>query len=136
MIFSQDRVAISSSGTDRDYYLLRELVEKGSNTEIKDMVGKTAAKVEKYKGSMRELSRHRDFRDRFRSIKKQEPEVTEQQLAELNLNTRGSDRAKAERLFRAIIKNDRRSGSAMVSGDQRSTGGSRPRGGRAGNGAE
>ena len=53
---------------------------------------------------MRELSRYRDFRARLRSIKKQEPKVTEQQLAELNLNILGSERAKAERLFRAIIK--------------------------------
>ena len=68
------------------------------------MVRKTLTEVEKYKESMRELSRHRDFRARFRSIKKQEPRVTDQQLAELNLNTQGSGRAKAERLFRAIIK--------------------------------
>ena len=53
---------------------------------------------------MRELSRHRNFRARVRSIKKQELEPTEQQLAELNLNIRGSERAKAERLFPAIIK--------------------------------
>ena len=78
------------------------------------MVGKILTEVEKYKKSMRELSRHRDFRARFRSIKKQEPEVTEQQLAELNLNTRGSGRARADR-----------SGSAMVSGERRGTVGSR-----------
>ena len=68
------------------------------------MVRKTLTEVEKYKESMRELSRHRDFRARFRSIKNQEPEITDQQLAELNLNTQVSGRAKAERLFRAIIK--------------------------------
>ena len=80
------------------------MAEESSNTEIEDIVGKTLSEVEKYKESMRELSRHGDFRARFRSIKKQEPEVTEQQLAELNLNTRGRGRAKAERLFRAIMK--------------------------------
>ena len=68
------------------------------------MVRKTLTEVDKYKESMRELNRHRDFRARFRSIKKQEPEVTDQQLVELNLNIQGSGRAKAERLFRAIIK--------------------------------
>ena len=100
------------------------------------MVGKTLTEVEKYKESMRELSRHRDFRARFRSIKKQEPEVTEQQLAELNLNTQGSWRAKAGAAVSGDHKNNRRSGSAMVSGERRGTGASRSLRRRAGNGAE
>ena len=68
------------------------------------MVRKTLTEVEKCKEGMRELSRHRDSRARFHSIKKPKPEVTDQQLAEMNFNTQGSGRAKAERLFRAIIK--------------------------------
>ena len=60
---------------------------------------RTSVEAEKYKESMRELSRRRDFRARFRDITMQPAEETNQQLTELNLNTGGSGRFRAETLF-------------------------------------
>ena len=57
-----------------------------------------------YKDKMRELSGERTFRARFRDVKRQTTEETEQQLSELGLNTNGSHRAKAERLFRGMLR--------------------------------
>ena len=63
-----------------------------------------SAEAEGYKARMRELSRSREFRTQFRDLTRQPFEVTEQQLAELGLNTQVSTRAKTERLFRAIMR--------------------------------
>ena len=60
--------------------------------------------IQQYKKKMRELSRERTFRARFREVTRQPPEQTERQLSELGLNTNGSHRAKAERLFRCMLR--------------------------------
>ena len=57
-----------------------------------------------YKKKMRELSKERNFRARFRDLMRQKTEEVEQQLSELGLNTYGSHRAKCERLFRGILR--------------------------------
>ena len=67
------------------------------------MAPRASKEAEEYKARMRELSRSRAFRAQFRDLSRQPMEVTEQQLAELGLNTQGNKRAKAERLFRAMI---------------------------------
>ena len=60
--------------------------------------------IRQCKDKMRELSRERTFRAWFRDVKRQTTEQTEQQLSELGLNTNGSHRAKAERLFRGMLR--------------------------------
>ena len=68
------------------------------------MPPKASREMEEHKEKMRELNRSRRFRAQFRDLSRQPVEVTEKQLAELGLNTQGSERAKAERLFRAVIR--------------------------------
>ena len=82
----------------------QEKIEKVIIKKYGEMVTSTSVEVEKYKERMRALSRRRDFRALFRDITRQPTEETSQQLRELNLNTGGSGRARAERLFRAIIR--------------------------------
>ena len=60
--------------------------------------------IQQYKKKMRELSRERTFRARFREVTKQTTEQTERQLSELGLNTNGSHSSKAERLFRYMLR--------------------------------
>ena len=79
-------------------------IEKVIVKKYGEMVTRTSIEAGKYEVHMRELSRRRDFRARFRDIIKQPAEETNQQLTELHLNTGGSGRARAERLFRAIIR--------------------------------
>ena len=71
---------------------------------MRTMPARASKEAEEYKARMRELSRSREFRAQFCDLLWQPTEVTEQRLAELGLNTRGSNRAKAERLFRAVIR--------------------------------
>ena len=58
--------------------------------------------IQQYKKKMRELSKERKFPARFREVTSQTTEQTERQLSKLELNTNGSHRAKAERLFRCM----------------------------------
>ena len=61
-------------------------------------------KIQQYKKRMRELSEERKFRVRFRNVTRQTTEQVERQLSELQLNTHGSHRTKAERLFRGMLR--------------------------------
>ena len=83
---------------------LQERIEEINIKKYGEMVTRTSMEARKYKESMRELSRQRDFRARFRDIMRQPAEETSQQLTELNLNTGGSETTRAERLFRVIIR--------------------------------
>ena len=71
---------------------------------VHKMAARSTAKMEEYKRKMRELSSNRAFRARFRDIMRTPKDEIEQRLIELHLSTRGSTRAKAERLFRAYVQ--------------------------------
>ena len=60
--------------------------------------------IQQYKTRMRELSKERKFRARFRNVTRQTTEQVERQLSELQLNTHGIHRTKAERLFRDMLR--------------------------------
>ena len=68
------------------------------------MASRAASEASRYEEMIWEISRMRDFRARCRNIVRLPVREVERQLREINLNTQGSDRAKAERLFRARIR--------------------------------
>ena len=68
------------------------------------MASRAASEASRYKEKMREISIIRGFRARYRNIVRLPVGEVERQLREINLNTQGSDRAKAEKVFRARIR--------------------------------
>ena len=71
---------------------------------VHKMAARGTAEMEGYKRKMRELSGNRAFGVPFGDIMRTPKEEIEQRLIESHLSTRGSTRAKAERLFRAYIQ--------------------------------
>ena len=68
------------------------------------MAAKTVLEASQYEKRMKKLSSNREFRVRLHDIMRQPVGEVEQQLLKINLNTRGSNRAEAERLFRALLR--------------------------------